>query len=58
VREFQRSGIPNLPTYIVGDYLAAMIAHLWIGLLTGVGFGLLGSGLGIGFAHSARDRAA
>ncbi len=58
VREFQRSGITNLPTYIVVDYLAAMIAHLWIGLLTGVGFGMLGSGLGIGFAHIERDRAA
>ncbi len=54
VREFQRSGITNLPTYIVGDYLAAMIAHLWIGLLTGVGFGMLGSGLGIGFAHTRK----
>jgi len=57
VREFQRSGIPNLPTYIVGDYLAAMIAHLWIGLLTGVGFGALGSSLGLGFVNMVRDRA-
>jgi len=47
VREFQRSGLTDLPTYIVGDYLAAMIAHLWIGLLSGAGFGVLGGGLGV-----------
>jgi hypothetical protein len=58
VREFQRSGWTDLPTYIVGDYLAAMVAHLWIGLLSGVGFGVLGSSLGIGFVTIQRDRAA
>ena len=57
VREFQRSGLTDLSTYIVGDYLAAMIAHLWIGLLTGVGFGALGSSLGLGFVNMVRDRA-
>jgi len=57
VREFQRSGLTDLSTYIVGDYLAAMIAHLWMGLLTGVGFGALGSSLGLGFVNMVRDRA-
>jgi hypothetical protein len=58
VREFHRSRLTDLPTYIVGDYLAAMVAHLWIGVLTGVGVGALGSSVGIGFAHIERDRAA
>ena len=51
VQEFQRSGLTDLSTYIVGDYLAAMVAHLWIGLLTGVGFGALGSVIGIGLGR-------
>jgi len=42
LREFQRSGLANLPTFIVGDYLAAMIAHLWIGLITGLVGGAIG----------------
>lgn len=45
LREFAHSGLPDLKTYIVGDYLAGMIAHLWIGLITGFFLGLLG-GLG------------
>lgn len=45
LREFAHSGLPDLKTYIVGDYLAAMIAHLWIGLVTGFFLGLFG-GLG------------
>ena len=46
VREFQRSGLPDLNTYIVSDYLAGMIAHLWIGLITGLLLGALGSLVG------------
>jgi len=46
IHEFQRSGLPDLETYIVGDYLAGMIAHLWIGLLTGLVFGAVGGVLG------------
>lgn len=42
LREFQRSGLSDLPTFMVGDYLAAMIAHLWIGLITGVVGGAVG----------------
>lgn len=30
----------------MGDYLTGMIAHLWIGLLTGLAFGSLGGLLG------------
>src|SRR5262249_21579728 len=30
MQEFQRSGLPDPTTFIVGDYLAGMIAHLWI----------------------------
>ena len=45
LREFAHSGLPDLKTYIVGDFLAGMIAHLWIGLVTGFFLGLLG-GLG------------
>ena len=45
LREFAHSGLPDLKTYIVSDYLAGMIAHLWIGLVTGFFLGLLG-GLG------------
>ncbi|HEX7737188.1 MAG TPA: hypothetical protein VF458_20250 [Ktedonobacteraceae bacterium] len=45
LREFAQSGLPDLKTYIIGDYLAGMIAHLWIGLATGFFLGLLG-GLG------------
>lgn len=47
LQEFRRSGVTDLQTYIVGDYLAAMIAHLWIGVRSGLGCGALGSGLGI-----------
>ena len=46
VQEFQRSGLPDLTTYIVGDYLAGMIMHLWIGLVSGLLFGLIGGLLG------------
>lgn len=46
VREFQHSGLPDLNTYIVSDYLAGMIAHLWIGLITGLLLGALGSVVG------------
>jgi|SRR5579859_2333546 len=46
VQEFQRSGLPDLTTYIVSDYLAGMTMHLWIGLVSGLLFGLLGGLLG------------
>ena len=50
LREFQRSGLPDLQTFLVSDFLAAMIAHLWIGLLTGLGLGAIGSALGAALA--------
>ncbi len=50
LREFQRSGQADLMAYIAGDYLAGMIAHLWIGLTTGLIFGALGGVLGKGVA--------
>jgi hypothetical protein len=46
VREFDRSGLPDLTTFMVGDYLAGMIAHLWIGLITGLILGMLGGAIG------------
>ena len=46
LHEFQRSGLPNVTTFIVGDYLAGMIAHLWIGLITGLVLGTIGGALG------------
>jgi hypothetical protein len=46
IQEFQRSGLPDIATYIVGDYLAGMIAHLWIGLITGSFLGVLGGAIG------------
>lgn len=46
IREFERSGLPDLKTYLVGDYLAGMIAHLWIGLITGFFLGLPASLMG------------
>ncbi len=46
ISEFQRSGLPDMQTFLVGDYLAAMIAHLWIGLLTGFVLGAIGGALG------------
>ena len=51
LREFAHSGLPDLKTYLVGDYLAAMIAHLWIGLITGFFLGLCGGVVGKVFAH-------
>jgi hypothetical protein len=46
IHEFQRSGLPDITTYILSDYLAGMIAHLWIGLVTGFFLGALGGALG------------
>jgi hypothetical protein len=41
--EFHRSGLADLQTFLIGDFLAALIAHLWIGLITGVLLGLAGA---------------
>ncbi|MBV9614662.1 MAG: hypothetical protein JO031_04295 [Ktedonobacteraceae bacterium] len=46
IHEFQRSGLPDITTYMVGDYLGGMIAHLWIGLITGSFLGALGGAIG------------
>ena len=46
MREFAHSGLPDLTTYLVGDYLAGMIVHLWIGLITGLFLGILGGMVG------------
>jgi hypothetical protein len=46
IAEFQRSGVPDLMTYKVGDYLAGLIGHLWIGMITGSVLGVLGGTLG------------
>jgi hypothetical protein len=46
MREFGRSGLPDLTTFMVGDYLAGMIMHLWIGLITGLLLGMFGGATG------------
>jgi hypothetical protein len=46
LREFGRSGLPDLTTFMIGDYLAGMIAHLWIGLITGLLLGMVGGAIG------------
>jgi hypothetical protein len=46
IHEFHRSGLPSLHVFLVSDWLAAMIAHLWIGLVTGMFFGGVGSAIG------------
>jgi hypothetical protein len=46
IAEFQRSGVPDLATYKVGDYLAGLTGHLWIGVITGSVLGVLGGTLG------------
>jgi hypothetical protein len=51
--EFARSGAPNLVTYIVGDYSAAAIAHLLLGLALGLMLGALGAAIGAGVVRLA-----
>ena len=46
IQEFRRSGLPDLQTFLLSDWLAAMIAHLWIGLISGLLLGLVGGALG------------
>ncbi len=55
LREFQRSGLSDFKTYIVGDYLAGMIAHLWIGLISGLGLGAIGGAIGRALARPAQE---
>jgi hypothetical protein len=56
IREFQHSGLPDITTFLVGDFLAGLIAHLWLGLLTGLGLGMVGGVLGKVLATSGRRR--
>ena len=44
--EFQRSHASDLTTYLVGDWLAAGIGHLVIGLVVGSVLGLMGGAVG------------
>ena len=53
LHEFQRSGAPDLMTFIVSDMLAGSINHLWLGLLVGVGLGALGGMLGKALASGS-----
>ena len=50
--EFARSGAPDLVTYIAGDYSAAAINHLVIGLLLGLLLGALGAKIGVGIVRA------
>jgi hypothetical protein len=49
--EFHRSGLPDLQTFLLGDWLAAMIAHLWIGVITGFLLGMIGGAVGKALAQ-------
>ena len=51
-REFAASHAPDIATYLVGDVLAATIAHLVINLV----LGLVGGGVGALMARSAQPR--
>ncbi len=42
ILQFQRSGAPNLVTFIIGDSLAGATGHLVIGLVLGPGLGTIG----------------
>jgi hypothetical protein len=56
--EFARSGASDLATYIAGDYSAAAIAHLLLGLALGLMLGALGAAIGAGIARSEPRRSA
>jgi len=53
LREYQQSGLPDLDTFLAGDFLAGMIAHLWIGIITGLLLGLVGALVGKALARLA-----
>jgi hypothetical protein len=55
IYEFQHSGLPDITTYVIGDFLASMIAHLWIGLITGLLLGVVGAALGKALATPRSD---
>jgi hypothetical protein len=52
IRAFEHSGLPDLTTYLVGDTLAGLIVHLWLGLLTGFCLGLVCGALGKAFTNA------
>ena len=54
IRAFEHSGLPDIATYLVGDTLAGLIVHLWLGLLTGFFLGLIGGALGKAFSSQVR----
>ena len=58
IAEFGRSGAPDLVTYIVGDYSAAAIAHLGLGLLLGLVLGALGAVIGAGVVRGTSHQSA
>jgi hypothetical protein len=51
--DFQRSQASDLTTFLVSDWLAAGINHLWIGLALGSVGGLIGSALGVAMTSSS-----
>lgn len=52
--EFRHSGFPDITTYMVSDWLAALIGHLWIGVITGLLLGVLGGTVGKGVRVSQK----
>ena len=51
IAQFQRSGAPDLTTYLVSDWLVALTNHLWIGPLLGVVLGSIGGFIGAGLGR-------
>jgi len=52
--EFQRSHASSLTTFIVSDWLAAGVNHLWIGLAAGAIGGLIGGAAGAATTGAGR----
>lgn len=46
VQQFIRSKLPDIQTFIVGDFMEAAINHLWLGPVVGAGLGAFGGWIG------------
>jgi hypothetical protein len=46
IQQFVRSKLPDIQTFIVGDFMEAAINHLWLGPVVGAGLGAFGGWIG------------